>query len=105
MAGVLLYTASSDSEGSLGGLVDLGSPKRFPGLFRAALRAAARCSSDPLCADHKPDAHATINGAACHACVLASETSCEGFNQFLDRNVLVPTMATNSIAFFPALNR
>ena len=105
MAGVLLYTASSDSEGSLGGLVDLGSPKRFPGLFRAALRAAARCSSDPLCADHKPDAHATINGAACHACVLASETSCEGFNQFLDRNVLVPTMATNSIAFFPELNR
>ncbi len=100
MAGVLLYTASPDSEGSLGGLVDLGSPKRFPDLFRSALRSATRCSSDPLCADHRPDVHATINGAACHACILASETSCEAFNRFLDRNVLVPTMATDSIAFF-----
>lgn len=101
MAGVLLYTASPDSEGSLGGLVDLGSPKRFPDLLRRALRSTARCSSDPLCADHQPDVHATINGAACHACVLASETSCEAFNRFLDRNVLVPTMATSELSFFP----
>ncbi|MCU7936885.1 MAG: DUF1998 domain-containing protein [Candidatus Thiodiazotropha sp. (ex Dulcina madagascariensis)] len=100
MAGLLLYTASADSEGSLGGLVDLGSPNRFPDLFRGALTAATRCSSDPLCADHQPDAHATINGAACHACVLASETSCEGFNRFLDRNMLIATMATDSLAFF-----
>ncbi|EMD9442887.1 DUF1998 domain-containing protein [Burkholderia cepacia] len=101
MAGILLYTASPDSEGSLGGLVDLGTPTRFPELFANALRSAARCSSDPLCADHQPDVHATINGAACHACVLVSETSCEGFNRFLDRNVLVPTMAGQSMAFFP----
>jgi hypothetical protein len=101
MAGVLLYTASPDSEGSLGGLVDLGSAQRFPDLFNGALRAATRCSSDPLCADHQPDVHATINAAACHACILASETSCETFNRFLDRNFLVPTMATDALAFFP----
>lgn len=100
MAGVLLYTASPDSEGSLGGLVDLGSPSRFPDLLRNALASAARCSSDPLCADHQPDVHATINAAACHACILASETSCEVFNRFLDRNTLVPTMATSDLAFF-----
>ena len=100
MAGVLLYTASPDSEGSLGGLVDLGSPQRFPNLFRGALRSATRCSSDPLCADHQPDVHATINAAACHACILVSETSCEAFNRFLDRNVLVPTMATSVLAYF-----
>ena len=100
MAGVLLYTASPDSEGSLGGLVDLGSSQRFPELFKGALRSATRCSSDPLCADHQPDVHATINAAACHACILASETSCETFNRFLDRNVLVPTMATAGLAFF-----
>ena len=104
MAGVLLYTASPDSEGSLGGLVDLGNPKRFPTLFLGALRSAARCSSDPLCANHQPDVHATINGAACHACILASETSCEAFNRFLDRNVLVPTMAEHSRAFFQPLS-
>jgi hypothetical protein len=100
MAGILLYTASPDSEGSLGGLVDMGSPKRFPELLSRALRAAARCSSDPLCADHQPDVHATINGAACHACILASETSCETFNRFLDRSVLVATMAPSDLAFF-----
>jgi hypothetical protein len=101
MAGILLYTASADSEGSLGGLVDLGAPSRFPELFANALRSAARCSSDPLCADHQPEVHASINGAACHACILVSETSCEGFNRFLDRNSLVPTMAGGDLAFFP----
>ena len=100
MAGILLYTASADSEGSLGGLVDLGAKDRFPGLFRHALENATRCSSDPLCADHKPDVHATINGAACHACVLAPETSCEAFNRFLDRNFLVETMAHEDMAYF-----
>lgn len=100
MCGILLYTASPDSEGSLGGLVDLGSPARFPDLLRHALSGAARCSSDPLCADHRPDVHATINGAACHACVLAPETSCEAFNRFLDRNFLVPSMAHTGMAYF-----
>lgn len=100
MAGILLYTASADSEGSLGGLVDLGTKERFPGLINSALENAKRCSSDPLCADHQPDVHATINGAACHACVLAPETSCEAFNRFLDRNFLVPTMAYNDMAYF-----
>jgi hypothetical protein len=100
MAGILLYTASPDSEGSLGGLVDLGNKRRFPELFRGALRSSIRCSSDPLCADHQPDVHATINGAACHACILASETSCETFNRFLDRNFLIPTIATERLAYF-----
>lgn len=101
MAGVLLYTASPDSEGSLGGLVDLGAPSRFPDLLRNAVRATGRCSSDPLCADHQPDVHASINGAACHACLLVSETSCESFNRFLDRSVLATTMANDTLAFFP----
>ena len=101
MAGVLLYTASADSEGSLGGLVDLGSPSRFPDLLANALRGSTYCSSDPLCADHSPDAHASINGAACHACLLASETSCEAFNRFLDRSVLAATMANAELRFFP----
>jgi hypothetical protein len=100
MASILLYTASADSEGSLGGLVDLGTKERLPNLIHNALENAKRCSSDPLCADHQPDVHATINGAACHACVLAPETSCEAFNRFLDRNFLVPTMAYSNMAYF-----
>ncbi|TGN73464.1 DUF1998 domain-containing protein [Bradyrhizobium yuanmingense] len=100
MFGVLIYTASPDSEGSLGGLVELGAEDRFPDLLRGALRQMTRCSSDPLCADHEPDAHASINGAACHACQLVAETSCENFNLFLDRSFLVPTLAHSSLAYF-----
>lgn len=76
-----------------------------PGAFRSCSRVPygprRGALPDPLCADHQPDVHATINAAACHACILASETSCETFNRFLDRNVLVPTMATGTLAFFP----
>lgn len=100
MCGVLLYTASPDSEGSLGGLIDLGTPERLGGLLQDALRDVTRCSSDPLCASHDPKRHQSTNGAACHACVLVPETSCEAFNSWLDRSLLVPTVATQDAAFF-----
>lgn len=100
MSGVLLYTASPDSEGSLGGLIDLGTPERLGGLLQDALRDVTRCSSDPLCASHDPKRHQSTNGAACHACVLVPETSCEAFNSWLDRSLLVPTVASQDVAFF-----
>lgn len=100
MSGVLLYTASPDSEGSLGGLIDLGTPERLGGLLQDALRDVTRCSSDPLCASHDPKRHQSINGAACHACILVPETSCEAFNSWLDRSLLVPTVAIQDVAFF-----
>lgn len=100
MSGVLLYTASPDSEGSLGGLIDLGTPERLGGLLQDGLRDITRCSSDPLCASHDPSRHMSMNGAACHACVLVPETSCEAFNSWLDRTLLVPTVASQGISFF-----
>lgn len=100
MAGILLYTASPDSDGSLGGLVDLASPARFPDLLNRAIQSTTTCSSDPLCADHQPDVHASINGSACHACLLISETSCESFNRFLDRSVICGTIANRELSFF-----
>ena len=100
MSGVLLYTASPDSEGSLGGLVDLGTPERLGGLLQGALRDLTRCSSDPLCASREPKRHRSLNGAACHACLLVPETSCEAFNSWLDRSLLVPTVSTQDVSFF-----
>ena len=100
MSGVLLYTASPDSEGSLGGLIDLGTPERLGDLLQSALRDVTRCSSDPLCASHEPHRHRSTNGAACHACVLVPETSCEAYNSWLDRSLLVPTVARQDLAFF-----
>jgi hypothetical protein len=89
-AGILLSTAASDSEGTLGGLVALGN-KRFLGpLLNRALTDAQLCSSDPLCAEHLPeDPSDLLHVAACHACLFASETSCESGNRWLHRGVLV----------------
>ncbi|WP_309226935.1 DUF1998 domain-containing protein [Streptomyces lunaelactis] len=89
-AGVLLSTAASDSEGTLGGLVALGSARYLKRLLDQALEDAAGCSSDPLCAEHVPeDPSDALHAAACHACLFASETSCETNNRWLDRACLV----------------
>jgi hypothetical protein len=101
MAGILLYTAASDSEGTLGGLVALGRPNELGRNLAEALRRATLCSSDPLCAEHAPERDKrTIHGAACHACGFVSETSCERGNKYLDRSLLVPTMAGLAHPFF-----
>jgi hypothetical protein len=100
MAGVLLYTAAPDSEGTLGGLVALGKKNQLGQLIERALESADLCSSDPLCSEHDPTVHGRLYGAACHACLFASETSCERGNQYLDRALLVDTLAGHKCGFF-----
>ena len=102
--GILIYTGSSDSEGTLGGLVETG---RSLGIhLRRAVRAARLCSNDPVCAEHTPDSQLegrSLQGAACHGCLLIAETSCEQRNDFLDRALVVPTVGFGSAAFFDPL--
>ena len=78
-----------DSEGTMGGLVRQGRPDRLPKVFARALKSAAWCSADPLCSEGENQGMAGLNRAACHACVLVSETSCEFANALLDRRFLV----------------
>jgi hypothetical protein len=100
MAGVLLSTAASDSEGTLGGLVALGERRYLERILRQALVDATYCSSDPLCAEHMPAfPSAVLHNAACHACLFASETSCESGNRWLDRAVLVDLPGSDGLAF------
>ncbi|MFD1321653.1 DrmB family protein [Micromonospora sonneratiae] len=99
-AGVLLYTAAPDSEGTLGGLVSLGRTDRLGPLIERALESARLCSSDPLCAEHDPTVHGRLSAAACHACLFAAETSCDRGNQYLDRALLVDTLTDNGYGFF-----
>lgn len=99
MAGVLLYTAAPDSEGTLGGLVSLGHRDRLGALIEQALDSARLCSSDPLCADHDPLVHGRLYGAACHACLFSAETSCERGNHYLDRALLVDTVTGLDLGF------
>jgi hypothetical protein len=98
----LLYTGSSDSEGTLGGLVQVG--RHIEQHLATALELGKLCSNDPVCAQHKPSdpyEERFLHGAACHGCLLIAETSCENRNEFLDRSLVVNTVDGSSAAFFP----
>lgn len=89
-AGILITTTSPDSEGTLGGLVDLARTERLESVMQEALHRAERCSSDPICAHRVPrNQEDFLHGAACHFCTFLSETSCERANRFLDRRFVL----------------
>ena len=103
MAGILLYTAAGDAEGSMGGLVRMGKPGNLEPVLRRGLEAATWCSADPVCTEigaqtgQGPD---SCNLAACHNCALVPETACEEFNRFLDRASLIGARDTPEAGFF-----
>ncbi|WP_297892876.1 DUF1998 domain-containing protein [Shewanella sp.] len=99
-AGILIYTAAADSDGTLGGLVDLGKPENLGRLLEQALNRAKVCSSDPLCSEHSPEKDRSLHVAACHACSFVAETSCERGNRYLDRSLLIKTLERANAAFF-----
>ena len=89
MAGVLVYTASGDQEGTLGGLARQAEIKRLGPTILAALERAIWCSSDPICRESPGQGVSALNLAACHACALVAETSCTSSNALLDRMLVV----------------
>jgi hypothetical protein len=105
MAGVLIYTATSDADGTLGGLQRQGEATRIERTIITALRAMEWCSSDPLCIHGMVSGADGLSQSACHACVLAPETSCEHFNRFLDRALLVGLPDDPEAGFFSELLR
>ncbi|MGK7221239.1 DrmB family protein [Kocuria flava] len=88
-SGLLIYTSSGDAQGTLGGLVRLGEARYFSRLLLGAVEDADRCSNNPVCAESSGQGMNSLNLAACHACSLVSETSCERSNIYLDRKLLV----------------
>jgi hypothetical protein len=103
MAGILIYTAAGDCEGTLGGLVRQGKHGRFEGIMRGAIEDARWCGSDPLCAESAGQGTDSVNLAACHACTLVPETSCEEGNRFLDRLTLIGELKKPEIGYFHEL--
>ena len=100
MAGILIYTASGDSEGTLGGLVRQGRPDAFPRIFKKAVTSAKTCSNDPVCIMSHGQGRDSLNLAACHACALLPETCCEERNAFLDRGMVIGTFENSKIGFW-----
>lgn len=100
MNGVLIYTASGDSEGSLGGLVRQGKPDNLESIIYNAIESARWCSSDPICIDSQGQGPNSCNLAACHNCALLPETCCEESNMILDRAMLIGELDNLSIGYF-----
>lgn len=102
MAGMLLYTSSGDSAGTLGGLVRMGEVQRFVPLLESAVRETMWCSNDPVCmelGEMGGQGQNSLNLAACHSCALLPETSCEQFNSLLDRGVVIGTPTHPALGF------
>lgn len=104
MAGILIYTASGDSEGTLGGLVRQGYSDCFPRVFKKAVESGRICSNDPVCISSEGQGRDALNLAACHACLLLPETCCEEFNVFLDRAMVVGTFEYPDMGFYSDWN-
>jgi hypothetical protein len=103
MHGLLLYTATTDSAGSLGGLIAQGETDRLELALRGALARSAWCSADPVCIEADGQGADALNLAACHACALLPETSCEEMNMLLDRGLLIGTPEQPGLGFFGSL--
>ena len=100
MNGFLIYTASGDSEGTMGGLVRQGNPGNLERIFIRALRKATWCSYDPICIESSGQGPDSCNLAACHGCTLLPETSCEEGNRLLDRTMVVGFPERPEAGFF-----
>lgn len=105
MYGVLLYTASGDSEGSLGGLVRQGESGKIEDTILDAVRNAQWCTSDPICIQSRGQGPESCNLAACHNCALLPETCCETGNRLLDRALVVGTLENPEIGYFYTILR
>jgi hypothetical protein len=103
MTGIFIYTASGDSEGTLGGLVRQGRPDAFPSIFKKAITKAKTCSNDPICILSHGQGRDSLNLAACYACALLPETCCEERNGFLDRGLVIGTFDDKNMGFFNEL--
>lgn len=76
--GFLIYSANGEA-GSYGGITSLFYSDEFKNIINQALLLAQDCPNDPICENDK---------GHCFACVDLPETSCEIFNQKLNRLVV-----------------
>ncbi len=89
MSGVLIYTSSPSSDGSLGGLAREANTDRFEKTITGMLEKAKWCSNDPICAESEEHGANSLSYAACHACIFIGETSCSMNNILLDRCAVI----------------
>ncbi len=85
-AGILIYNTSPGEDSGMGGLSD--TVDSFDIILKNAMNSLITCANDPLCLKQNVEENG-VNGAACHNCLLISETSCEHRNVLLDRHFFI----------------
>jgi len=105
MNGFLIYTASGDAEGTMGGLVRQGQAGRIEETLFRAIKRAMWCSYDPVCLESSGQGPDNCNRAACHGCAILPETSCEEGNRMLDRVAIVGTPEAPELGYFSSFIR
>jgi len=103
MAGFMIYTATPDSDGTLGGLQRRASPDLIESSIISAIKSFHWCSSDPLCIVGEMSSLESLSIASCHSCAMIPETSCEFHNRFLDRGLIIGTDLIPNLGFFREL--
>lgn len=99
-SGILIFTANSDGDGSLGGLYSLGEKKRLSVILNGLVKDNKWCSSDPVCSGYGASGVQSSNLAACHNCLILPETSCGYFNEYLHRGFLTSANSNHTIEIF-----
>jgi len=88
MNGVLIYTVAG-TEGSYGGITSICDNEQIGKLILSAMMRATDCTTDPICYHSDGQGVGKLNLSACFSCTLLPETSCEMFNSYLDRRILI----------------
>ena len=88
MNGVLIYTVAG-TEGSYGGITSICDNEQIGKLIVSAMMRATDCATDPICYHSDGQGVGKLNLSACFSCTLLPETSCEMFNSYLDRRILI----------------
>lgn len=99
MSGILVYTSTADSDGSLGGLIEQTEKINMRRLLKSMIERGKWCSSDPVCSASREQGFMSLNYAACYACTLLPETSCEFYNVLLDRCSVCGTPGNEEFGF------
>lgn len=100
MAGVLIYTGTTDSEGTLGGLEMRGRSDLIEQTLVNALRNITWCSADPICSSGLMAAPDSFSIASCHSCLLLPETACELHNKFMNRVLIIGSDESQALGYF-----
>ena len=99
-AGIFVFTANSDGDGSLGGLYSLGEANKLSAILTSMVNSNRWCSSDPVCSGYGAGGVQSNNLAACHNCLILPETSCGYFNKYLHRGFLSSPNSNQTIEIF-----